>query len=82
MIRGTVGHTAFSRTKSMYGWYCGTGTDGRYHHTINVLPFLPRRLLLVAEREKKERKKERNGKRKERNNKCDALNEAISNQSA
>jgi hypothetical protein len=39
-------------------------------------------LLLVAEREKKERKKERNGKRKERNNKCDALNEAISNQSA
>jgi hypothetical protein len=30
-----------------------------YHHTINVLPFLPRRLLLVAEREKKERKKER-----------------------
>jgi hypothetical protein len=43
----------------MYGWYCGTNWYRWYHHTINVLPFLPRRLLLVAEREKKERKKER-----------------------
>jgi hypothetical protein len=48
----------------MYGWYCGTNWYRWYHHTINVLPFLPRRLLLVAEREKKERKKEMgNGKK-------------------
>ncbi len=85
-----VGHTAFSRTKSMYGtvelllWYI--------LNMVQMVPSHNQRLAFLAssvvaccwkrKERKKERKKERNGKRKERNNKCDALNEAISNQSA
>jgi hypothetical protein len=59
-----------------------TGTDGTITQSTSCLSCLVGCCLLLKEKRKKERKKERNGKRKERNNKCDALNEAISNQSA